>query len=247
MSTMRKTAFVAFVAASVTFTGCGGDDPSADPTESAEPTETEDVAEDNGVADLEADAIAQAAGDAAESAESAHMVGDLVTEGQPMSMDIQYGQDSSGGSMILAGSEFELLNVGDDYFMKADHDTWVVATGDEAAADALADKYVAVSPDNERFGQIADFLDREFMTVWFAPNAEFFEKGETTEIDGVPAITLTQEGQDLYVATDGEPYPLRIEVTAEGEGSVDFVDWGEPVELDAPPEDEVVDISEFFG
>jgi hypothetical protein len=75
-------------------------------------------------------------------------------------------------------------------------------------------------------------------------------KGKPKTIDGKQAITLTSgtssdEGA-LYVATEGEPYPLRIEST-KGEGKVDFTGYGDPVKIEAPPSDLVVDVTKLPG
>jgi hypothetical protein len=59
-------------------------------------------------------------------------------------------------------------------------------------------------------------------------------KGETMTIRGVPVITLKNEGDVLYVAAAGKPYPLQM-----GSGSnddhLDFLDYDVPFTVEVPP------------
>jgi hypothetical protein len=67
---------------------------------------------------------------------------------------------------------------------------------------------------------------------------------------GRRAITVTDKSADggvLYVALDGEPYPLRMQSLPDAKESakVEFLDYDEPFTLKAPPASETLDISEF--
>ena len=46
----------------------------------------------------------------------------------------------------------------------------------------------------------------------------------------------------LYVATTGEPYPLRLE-PADGSGGVDFSNFGSAPKVEAPPADQILDVA----
>ncbi|GAA2797454.1 hypothetical protein [Streptomyces showdoensis] len=71
-------------------------------------------------------------------------------------------------------------------------------------------------------------------------------KGKETTVGGKKALMLTQafdsEKTTLYVATEGEPYLLKI-VTAGGKepGTVSFSDYDKPVDAKTPPAKDVVD------
>jgi len=45
-----------------------------------------------------------------------------------------------------------------------------------------------------------------------------------------------------YVALVGEPYPIRVE-TGTGVGSADFLDYGRPVTITAPPPAQVAEFA----
>jgi hypothetical protein len=79
-----------------------------------------------------------------------------------------------------------------------------------------------------------------------------FRKGGQKQADGRRAITVTKTGADggvLYVALDGEPYPLRIEPLpgAKDKGRVEFLDYDEPFTLKAPLASQTIDISKLNG
>jgi hypothetical protein len=74
-------------------------------------------------------------------------------------------------------------------------------------------------------------------------------KGEKKAIRGMETIAIVDPGKDggtMYIATRGEPYPLRLTSNTPSEpGAIDFLDYGAPVSLHAPPADQVVDTSKL--
>lgn len=211
--------------------------------------------DDNGVAELSAGEILQRAEDAARAASSVRVVGDIADEGTEVSLDMTYqGSEGAKGTLTAEGLTFELLRIADDYYLKADAQTWSGLTNEPAAGELLADRYVLFPPDDEKLADMASFLDWEdFIDSILEPDGTI-TKGETREdVNGTPAVGLTSEGSEgdgiLWVATEGEPYPLRIEPSegSSGEGAIDFLDWGKEFEITAPPADDVVDLSELGG
>lgn len=230
--------------------GCGGDegDSASDAAAPAEST----APDTNGVEDLSADEILEEAKDAAAAADSVRISGEVVDDGSTIVIDMQYSGDGSTGTISSDGATLELLRVGtDQYYMKADADTWEQLTGEAASGDIFADRYVRIPGDDESLGDMTSFLDFEsFVEEGLDPDGAI-EKGETAEVNGVQAIGLvdqdSQDGGTLWVALTGEPYPLRIESPdGSGAGAVDFLDWGKAAEIKAPAEDEVIDLSELM-
>ncbi|WP_399498038.1 hypothetical protein [Streptomyces sp. P17] len=67
-------------------------------------------------------------------------------------------------------------------------------------------------------------------------------RGRTTTVDGTPAIALHEkdgkENFTLHVATEGEPYVLKLVSSTPGDrGSLSFSDYGKPVPADKPTGD----------
>jgi hypothetical protein len=71
-------------------------------------------------------------------------------------------------------------------------------------------------------------------------------KGELTKIGEVDVITVKDGKATVYVATKGEPYPIRLENLAGEGGQIDFSEFGATFEeIKAPPDDQVVDLEKL--
>jgi hypothetical protein len=74
-------------------------------------------------------------------------------------------------------------------------------------------------------------------------------KGAAKTVNGTPVIGLTIKdssgGSTLYVATTGQPVPIEAAPEAGGadSGTIDFLDYGAPVDVQAPAADQTVDVS----
>ncbi|WP_330173725.1 hypothetical protein OG875_09205 [Streptomyces sp. NBC_01498] len=75
-------------------------------------------------------------------------------------------------------------------------------------------------------------------------------RGDAAEVDGRKAVTLVKRGAEgtrtTFVAAEGAPYLLKV--SGEGgrtPGTVLFRDFGVPVQVTAPPADEVVDLADI--
>ena len=236
-----RLVLVPIVVAVALVAGCdkSGPDPAASASPSAAPS-------DNGVALLPAGEILSKALAAASSAESFHVKGDLKIDSDTLALDLVVSGRNGKGSITAQGHVVELIKVGDDVYFKAGEGFWNLVAGDNpqpAIAALLKDRWVKV-PADEGFAEMVNlFNPDDLLASSGAPT-----KGETTTINGLSAIGLTGSTDDgagtVYVATQGEPYPLRLE-GGPGEGAIDFTDWNAPVEITAPPAGEVLDMSQI--
>jgi hypothetical protein len=62
----------------------------------------------------------------------------------------------------------------------------------------------------------------------------------------VVGVIEKANNETLYVATEGQPYPVSAQSNT-GQGGLDFLNWNKPVDVQAPPPDQVVDLSKFTG
>lgn len=91
-----------------------------------------------------------------------------------------------------------------------------------------------------------ELCDLKALLAEFEEGLNLSVKGKETTVGGKKALMLTQaldtEKTTLYVATEGEPYILKI-VTAGGEepGSITFTDYDKPVVAKAPPAKDILD------
>ncbi|WP_121257204.1 hypothetical protein [Nocardioides ferulae] len=235
---MKKLRFaVAAIGTAALLAGCGSDD-----GDSAEG--------DDGFADRPADEIVETAKSAMQDLSSVHVAGEVSTDGTVIGMDIRLSDEGECSGTMDVGAEgvVEVVSTGGESWFRADEAFWTTA-GIPADQQALVlDKWVV---DSE--GDFAEFCDLDELIGDLFDNddesAEKFTVKGTEELDGEEVVVIEQDDEEEgvstgYVQAGGEHYMVKIEKT-EGEdtGSVTFTEFGEDVEVEAPAEDEVVDLN----
>jgi hypothetical protein len=192
---------------------------------------------DNGVAALSADEILARATAAAIAAPGVGVKGTVSADGTPISIDgIAKGADSKV-TLGLSGVTVDVIKVGADLYLKAPAAVLplLLPPAVQSQVAAIGTKHVkapATTPEFKDFSlTLADLLKPEGAVT----------KGDATTINGQPVITLLDGESKLYIATTGEPYPVRME--APFGTALDFVNAGTPVEIAAPAADQVFDLS----
>jgi hypothetical protein len=223
MTPRRTAAVLIATVATVGLTACGGGD------------------DDNGVADKPAEEILDDATSAAAEAESARINGEFVDDdGLSTTFDLEFDETGAAGTLTVENAEFEITSVDGTFYMKGAADAWDQFAG-EGAGQIVADKYVLIPADQaggfETFTDISSFTD-ELLT----PDGEVSIADET-EIDGQKVVGLTSDaGGFLYIATTGDPLPVQLKAPEGEDGAANF-EWNIDVDIEAPPEDEIVDFS----
>lgn len=214
-----------------------------------------------GIADLPAAEILEHTRAAAIAAPSVRVVGDVDDDGNTISLDMWFkGNEGVVGTLTARGLTFKLLRTGDTAFMRADAATWSGLTGDASAGALLADQFVKVAMSGDAFADFASFLTWETFISGALQSGATMAKGSASEINGIDAIGLMSEaaspaagdgslaGSTLWVAARGEPYPVLIErPQGAARSTLTFTEWGSAVDLTAPAEDEVIDLTEIGG
>jgi hypothetical protein len=241
---MRATRhLIPFAIVAALVSGCGSQGGNAG-TPTATPTPTPS---DNGIAALPAADILTKAVTALKGASSVHINGQITTGGKTIGLDLKVTDKNLGvGTLTMDGQTVELTRTGTNVYMKADAAFWKQFAGDkgDVIATLLQGKYLKASTTDATYGQLAGFFD---LVDQMDLTGEA-TKGETKTINGTPAISLVEKGGDspgtLWVATQGEPYPLRLEGPT-GEGAIDFTEYNQPVDIRTPPADQVIDVSKL--
>lgn len=196
----------------------------------------------NGMEDLEPDAILEEVQTAVDAATSVHVVGSVDDGTSELGLDLRLtAEGGATGTVTNQGQTITVLAVDGSSWFSADEEFWADQAGPELAAQ-LADKYVEIPAEDSSFSSFTDW--DAFWEDLLDPEGEV-EKGETTEVDGQPALELIDnEGDDagngvLLIALEGEPLPLSVEVS-DG-GSITFEEWNEDVSIEAPAPEDVVD------
>jgi hypothetical protein len=252
-------------------TACGSDDSSGEGeegsssqgTDGQEGTdgETGEGEEGSGesLADLPPEEIADRAQQALQSASSLRMrtLGDPETTGMGLDLHMDQGGSCEGSvTQPGAGSVELLVREDDEVWMKPDTLFWQtqLAVADQTTVSLLDGSYLYGHTSDPEMQQMAG-------TCSLAAMQEGIESddgsggpdqvGEETEYNGTPVITLSGPDDDgnqvtMLIATEGEPYPLLIRTMEDGtETEVELSQYGEPVEFEEPPADQVLNIADF--
>lgn len=224
MGRSKGAAYAAGMALTVLLTGCGGDEG------------------DSGFEDKSADDILAAAQKAMGDLESAHIDADITSEGSQLVMDLSLSNDGNcEGSVSIDGGNLEVLQVDGEGWFKADAAFWEAQAPDEAdqIIAAAGDKWIIDSD-----GQFTSFCDLEsFMKELATPEGDDLKKDGTDEVDGDDVVKLTSDEGTAFIATDGPHHILKIEAGGEDEGDATLSAFDEEIEVEAPADDEVVDLS----
>jgi len=184
---------------------------------------------------------------------SLRMAGDITTGGQDLTIDLTVSTSGDcEGSIAQDGATAEILSVGGESFMKPDAAFWEMFAGPSAATiiDAVGDDWVQFPAEQ---GDFSDFCNlEEFMEdLGGDKEPEDTTVEGTEELDGREAVRLSSTSEDdepvtLWVAADAPHVILQMEVTEGDEpGRITFSDFDEDLALEAPPEDEVVDLGDI--
>jgi hypothetical protein len=224
--------------------GCGS---TGDKDAAAPATTTSAAPADNGVAALEPAAIIDKAKAALKTAKSFHINGAIKDEGQETDLDLKISGADVIGSMTVSKAKVELLRVGGKQFMKPDAAFWkltAAAQADKVIA-VVGDRWVVVPASNKDLGGLFTVTDIDQL---LEPDGTV-TKGAPKPIDGTPAIGLVEGGSDggtLYVATTGEPYPLKLEGPTAADGGLTFSEFGATFDdIKAPAAADQLDLSKI--
>jgi len=234
---MRIRALVPVALAALLVAGCTTPKPST--STSATPALT-----DNGVSALSAGDILAKAKAALASASSVHVRGTADVADKKAKLDLTFkGKSDVAGTIQFDGQKVEIIRIGTDVYLKADASFWKSVAGDQVAP-LLQGKYVRAPNSNPTYTQYVTMLDAAYPLTPVGT----LSKGTSTSVNGVNAIGIVDDdpklGRTVYVATQGQPYPLRIESTTDG-GALDYVDYNKSVDVKAPPASQVLDLSQF--
>lgn len=246
---MRSTPTLAALCAvaALALTACGNDD---DPGKDRKPSATAKTrSAAPGLADLPSAEILDKAVRATKDAPSLHVKLDGTVDGTRVRWDMSSDREGHCAGTVGMGDEgtVRLVKVGDTAYMKYDAAFWASQGADgAAAAEAIGDRWTRTAASGEGAEDLVQACDKDGLLSGFTTGPSVAKKGEVTTLDGKRVVTLTErdgeESATLYIAAEGEPYILKIDVTGGAEpGVMRFSDFGKPVEAVAPTGD-VVDL-----
>ncbi len=183
---------------------------------------------------------------------SLRLEGDVTTDGQQVSMDMQMTTDGDcQGTVGLMGGEAEFLSVGGDTWFRPDEEFWRATAADRAdqIIALVGDKWVVLPPGE---ADVSSFCDLDELLDEFDDEDpdDDTTKGDTDEVHGEEAIIIEGESDEgdpmkAWIAVDGKHYILKLEVSQGDEpGIIELSDFDEDLDLEPPPDDEVVDFNQ---
>ena len=175
--------------------------------------------------------------------------GEITSDGDTVSLEIQASSagDCTGTIGIGDGTAEVLAKDGTNWF-RPDEAFWRANAADSADAiiAAVGDKWVLDTSAN--FAQFCD-LDAFFDNVFKDEGDGGSYKTTGTEtIDGEDVVKVEQSDDEGtatgYVLIDGKHYLVKIERTeGDGPGKIEFSDFNEEFDVEAPADDEVIDLN----
>jgi hypothetical protein len=190
----------------------------------------------NGLESKSPQEIVTAARNAAATAATVHISGSIVSEGKPISLNMELvrGKGASG-RITLEGLSIDIIELEHAVYIKGSPQFYAHVAGANAAQ-LLQGKWLKAPSGSGNFSSLTQLTDlNRLLGAALAEHGPLAHAGTTT-IEGTKAVGVkdTSKGGVLYVAATGTPYPLEIQKTSGEGGTIRFSRWNEPVTLTAP-------------
>jgi hypothetical protein len=192
---------------------------------------------DNGVAAKSASEILQATRTAAQGASSVHVVtNSKIAHGESLALDASLAKEQGGAKVSYLGTSLEVIRSANSVYVKGNK-VFAARLGAALGVKIPADTWLT-STVKGPLAQTAAFTKITTELPLILSGTGKVTKGTSTKINGQPTITIKQQHKlytgTLYVATTGQPYPLKLTKTGEETGEVTFTNWNDPVTVTAP-------------
>ena len=203
----------------------------------------------NGEASKPAAQVLTDATKAATTASSFHVSGHITSSGTHVSLDLTIAKGKGAkGSMTASGASFDLVAIGNTLYIKGS-DAFYKQFGGAAAAQLLHGKWVKGSANSGQLAQLGMLTNTQVLFQQVTKNhGKLVNDGETTYAgQKVVGIKKASNGDTIYVAATGTPYPVAlVGGTGSNKGNaVTFDRWNQSVSISAPSG--AIDISQFTG
>jgi hypothetical protein len=229
--------------------GCGGSSSSSSASGSAGAAPSSPASESAGAASSSSSSPSSASGlqglsagqvlakakAAFTGASSVHVVLRAAEQGHRVSYDVRYVRSKGATGTVNAGTgNMKLIAIGNDIYFSGD--AQVLAQFGGSAAAGTWFKTSRTSAVGAALSELTDV--NKIAAQIFKPSGTIAVV-QGKDVDGTGTVGILDKGPDggtLYVASEGEPYPLLIEPPAKqkdkGEGR--FTEYNAPVKLTPP-------------
>lgn len=191
---------------------------------------------DNGVAARPPEQIVAAAKAAADGASTVHVAGSISSEGRPLALDMELVAGQGGrGRITLDGLSIDVINAAGSIYVNGSEAFYRRIAGPEAAK-LLKGKWLKAPPSAGNFASLASLTSLTALIDSTLAHHGALARGEKTTADGrrVIGVKDVSEGGTLYVATQGQPFPVEISKAGSEGGRIVFDRWDKPLTISAP-------------
>ncbi len=211
---------------------------------------------DSGFADESADDIVKAAKSDMGDLTSVKVSGDITSGGQAISLDLQAdGDGNCTGTIGIGDGKAELLGVDGTTWMKPDDAFWQSFAGGSAdqIMSMVGDKWVVIPDTADSLTQFCNANDLLDQMLKDENDGSTYKKAGTDTVDGDDVVKIDNEDPENgnstgYVLVDDPHYLVKIEKTdGEDTGTVTFSDFDADISVEAPAEDDQVDLNNLTG
>ena len=196
----------------------------------------------NGVASMSGEDALGTAYDALRHAPSVRLTARFNGDGNPWTLALRYRGADSDGRYVIDGMTVQIRTIGRSVYLKASQEYCRSRLG-TAASQLPPGKWIKVPITDKSLKDLPDLLQQDQMADAYMGLPGTLSTGVFRTVNGVETVPVISDGPEketAYVAIVGEPYPVRIE-TGTNVGSVDFLDYGRPVTITAPPPAQVAE------
>ncbi|MBT2444876.1 hypothetical protein J7E93_33235 [Streptomyces sp. ISL-36] len=212
---------------------------------------------------LSADQIADRAVTATQSATSLRMTGRVMSDDQPLDIDLTLNDKSEcTGRMKIKGGTAELRQSDKATYMKGDERFWRVSMTSQgvpepqidATIELLKGRWLKITPGQAGSSDLSGVCDLKALLDDLGDDEDErrgLTRGPDAKVDGTPVATLVKkksadETATVSVSQKGKPYILKtVKKGGDEPGTVVLSDYDKPVKVVVPPADETVDLSKL--
>ena len=190
----------------------------------------------NGVASKSASEILAASKTAATSASSVRVASRSAQGPLAITVDLELASNGGRANVSLLGLGFEAIRVDNALYVKgspAFNKRLAASTGVHVPNGT----WVKAPANSSQLSQLASFTDPSELKLLLSASNPV--KGASTTINGQSAIEIKESGKlyagVIYIATSGQPYPIKILKHGRETATTTFTDWNQPITITAPP------------
>ncbi|HEY4810471.1 MAG TPA: hypothetical protein VIH71_05365 [Solirubrobacteraceae bacterium] len=201
------------------------------------------TSDSNSVASKTPAQILDAAKSAAAGAATVHVAGSILSQGEPISLDMELvgisgvGDNGGRGHLTLGGLGVKLIAIDKAVYVKG-NDAFYTHFAGAKAAHLLRGKWLKGSAEHGPLAAFASLVDLSKVIDSTLQDHGPLSSAGTTTVNGQKAVGVTDRAKDgtLYVAATGVPYPLEIVKSGRGTsaGKLVFDRWNAPVTFSPP-------------